>query len=76
MHGPDALIDARLEGTRAPAWVATVCKEGIFGGVLSHCRCFAEGDLFVCLFVCLGKTRKSILCSLCLEGCFDALMLY
>ena len=24
--------------------------------------------LFVCLFVCLGKTRKSILRSLCLEG--------
>ena len=25
-------------------------------------------DLFVCLFVCLDKTRKSILRSLCLEG--------
>ena len=25
-------------------------------------------DMFVCLFVCLGKTRKSILRSLCLEG--------
>jgi len=44
MHGPDALIDARLAGTRAPAWVAVVGNEGIFGGVSSHCGCFAEGD--------------------------------
>jgi len=42
MHGPDALIDARLAGTRAPAWVAADGNEGIFGGVSSHCRCFAE----------------------------------
>ena len=42
MHEPDALIDARLAGTRAPAWVAAVDNEGIFGGVPSHCGCFAE----------------------------------
>ena len=29
MHAPDALIDARLAGTRAPAWVAAVGDEGI-----------------------------------------------
>ena len=29
MHGPDVLIDARLAGTRAPAWVAAVGDEGI-----------------------------------------------
>ena len=29
---------------------------------------FRSSCLFVCLFVYLDKTRKSILCSLCLEG--------
>ena len=37
MYGPDVLIDARLAGTRAPAWVAAVGNEGIVGGVSSHC---------------------------------------
>jgi len=32
----------------------------------SHLDC--QSKLFVCLFVCLYKTRKSILRSLCLEG--------
>ena len=42
MYGKDALIDARLAGQRAPAWVAAVGNEGIFGGVSSHCHCLAE----------------------------------